>query len=319
MDLLSFFKQPLATTRTVVQAADYMHVALELLEGKLQLQGSSSLDVTGTVLPTEPQGLPWAWERRVHSLDCWEGRGSGDGRYGTDQLRKEPGPCPLVPPPDVLTEPQLRLLSQASGCALRDQEEKCSNKYRTITGRCNNRWVRGPHLTEEASLPSATPHPTVSALQAQNSYRLEPNLCCRKRPLLGSSNQALARWLPAEYEDRLSLPFGWTPNRKRNGFLLPLVSRGCGSGSGGHSATSKQEEHSPQPAGILALPLASSDSEQLIQLSLSLPICKMAIESTSCLWCVNYKVPSMNIYIGCDLVMPASIVPKELISKYLSK
>ncbi|XP_022365067.1 eosinophil peroxidase [Enhydra lutris kenyoni] len=130
MDLLSYFKQPLATTRTVVRAADYMHVALELLEGKLQLQGSSSLNVT-----------------------------------------------------DVLTEPQLRLLSQASGCALQDQEEKCSNKYRTITGRCNN----------------------------------------RRRPLLGSSNQALARWLPAEYEDRLSLPFGWTPNRRRNGFLLPLV------------------------------------------------------------------------------------------------
>ncbi|XP_002929454.1 eosinophil peroxidase [Ailuropoda melanoleuca] len=130
MDLLSYFKQPLAATRTAVRAADYMHVALELLEGKLQPQGSSSFNVT-----------------------------------------------------DVLTEPQLRLLSQASGCAVQDQEEKCSDKYRTITGRCNN----------------------------------------RRRPWLGASNQALARWLPAEYEDRLSLPFGWTPNRRRNGFLLPLV------------------------------------------------------------------------------------------------
>uniref|UniRef100_A0A452QKX8 Myeloperoxidase n=1 Tax=Ursus americanus TaxID=9643 RepID=A0A452QKX8_URSAM len=89
MDLLSYFKQPLAATRTAVRAADYMHVALELLEGKLQSQGSSSFNVT-----------------------------------------------------DVLTEPQLRLLSQASGCAVQDQEEKCSNKYRTITGRCNNRWRR---------------------------------------------------------------------------------------------------------------------------------------------------------------------------------
>ncbi|XP_037348389.1 eosinophil peroxidase [Talpa occidentalis] len=130
MDLLSYFKQPAAATRTVVQAADYMHVALGLLEEKLQLQASGTFNVT-----------------------------------------------------DVLTEPQLQLLSQASGCARQDQVEKCSGKYRTITGRCNN----------------------------------------RRRPWLGASNQALARWLPAEYEDRLSRPFGWTPGRRRNGFLLPLV------------------------------------------------------------------------------------------------
>nr|XP_055112998.1 eosinophil peroxidase [Symphalangus syndactylus] len=130
MDLLSYFKQPVAATRTVVRAADYMHVALGLLEEKLQPQRSGPFNVT-----------------------------------------------------DVLTEPQLLLLSQASGCALRDQAERCSNKYRTITGRCNN----------------------------------------KRRPWLGASNQALARWLPAEYEDGLSLPFGWTPGRRRNGFLLPLV------------------------------------------------------------------------------------------------
>ncbi|CAK7291446.1 Eosinophil peroxidase [Vulpes lagopus] len=130
LDLLSYFKQPLGGTRTMVRAADYMHLALDLLEEKLQLQGSSSFNVT-----------------------------------------------------DVLTESQLRLLSQASGCAPQDQEEKCSNKYRTITGKCNN----------------------------------------RRRPLLGASNQPLARWLAAEYEDGLSLPFGWTPNKRRHGFLLPLV------------------------------------------------------------------------------------------------
>ncbi|XP_052613446.1 eosinophil peroxidase [Peromyscus californicus insignis] len=130
MDLLAYFKQPVAATKRVVQAADYMHVALGLLEEKLQAQGSSPFNVT-----------------------------------------------------EVLTEPQLRLLSQASGCALQDQVEKCNNKYRTITGRCNN----------------------------------------KKRPWLGASNQALARWLPAEYEDHRSLPFGWTPSKRRNGFFLPLV------------------------------------------------------------------------------------------------
>ncbi|ELW61586.1 Eosinophil peroxidase [Tupaia chinensis] len=130
MDLLSYFKQLVAATRAVVQAADYVHVTLGLLEEKLQPQGSRLFNVT-----------------------------------------------------DVLTERQLQLLSQASGCALQDKKEKCSDKYRTITGRCNN----------------------------------------KKIPLLGSSNQALARWLPAEYEDRLSLPFGWTPGKRRNGFRLPLV------------------------------------------------------------------------------------------------
>uniref|UniRef100_A0A8C6QDU3 Eosinophil peroxidase n=1 Tax=Nannospalax galili TaxID=1026970 RepID=A0A8C6QDU3_NANGA len=130
MDLLAYFKQPVAATKRVVQAADYMHVALGLLEERLRLQGSRPFNVT-----------------------------------------------------DVLTEPQLRLLSQASGCAVQDQAEKCSNKYRTITGRCNN----------------------------------------KRRPWLGASNQALARWLPAEYEDGLSLPFGWTPGKRHNGFLLPLV------------------------------------------------------------------------------------------------
>uniref|UniRef100_A0A8C3XDK8 Lactoperoxidase n=1 Tax=Catagonus wagneri TaxID=51154 RepID=A0A8C3XDK8_9CETA len=130
MDLLSYFKQPVEATRTVIRSADYMHVALGLLKEKLQLQGSGSFNVT-----------------------------------------------------EVLTKPQLRLLSQASGCGLQNKAEKCSDKYRTITGRCNN----------------------------------------KKKPWLGAANQALARWLPAEYEDGLSLPFGWTPGKKRSGFLLPLV------------------------------------------------------------------------------------------------
>eukprot|EP00069_Balaena_mysticetus_P000474 bmy_03555T0 len=94
MDLLSYFKKPVAATRRVIQAADYMHVALGLLEEKLQLQGSRSFNVT-----------------------------------------------------DVLTKSQMRLLSQASGCAAQDEAEKCSDKYRTITGRCNNKWVLGRHLT----------------------------------------------------------------------------------------------------------------------------------------------------------------------------
>lgn len=43
----------------MAQAADYMHVALGLLEEKLQRQDSSSFNVTGTMLPTLSPGLPW--------------------------------------------------------------------------------------------------------------------------------------------------------------------------------------------------------------------------------------------------------------------
>lgn len=46
----------------------------------------------------------------------------------------------------------------------------------------------------------------------------------RRSPTLGASNRAFVRWLPAEYEDGISLPFGWTPKVNRSGFKVPLVS-----------------------------------------------------------------------------------------------
>lgn len=49
-------------------------------------------------------------------------------------------------------------------------------------------------------------------------------LSYRRSPTLGASNRAFVRWLPAEYEDGFSLPFGWTPRVKRSGFTVPLVS-----------------------------------------------------------------------------------------------
>ncbi|XP_012861215.1 eosinophil peroxidase [Echinops telfairi] len=130
MDLLSCFKRPVATTRSVIRAADCMHVALGLLEQKVHPEGFGSFNAT-----------------------------------------------------DVLTEAQLQLLSKVSGCHFPVNAEQCSDQYRTITGRCNN----------------------------------------KKRPWLGSSNRALARWLPAQYEDGRSRPFGWTPCKRLNGFPLPLV------------------------------------------------------------------------------------------------
>ncbi|KAM4845078.1 myeloperoxidase [Thomomys bottae] len=132
MELLSYFKQPVAATRTAVRAADYLHVALDLLKRKLQPLRRKPFNVT-----------------------------------------------------DVLTPAQLTLLSKSSGCAYQDLGVSCPKQdaYRTITGHCNN----------------------------------------RRSPTLGASNRAFARWLPAEYEDGVSLPYGWTPGVQRGGFPVPLA------------------------------------------------------------------------------------------------
>lgn len=60
MELLSYFKQPVAATRTAVRAADYLHVALGLLERKLRALWPGRFNVTGTVPATTPapQSIP---------------------------------------------------------------------------------------------------------------------------------------------------------------------------------------------------------------------------------------------------------------------
>ncbi|XP_055476562.1 lactoperoxidase [Psammomys obesus] len=91
---------------------------------------------------------------------------------------------PVVPLTNVTGQGlDLALLFSEVGCDPHALPVICnmSSPYRTINGECNN----------------------------------------RKNPALGSANKALARWLPAEYEDGISLPFGWTPGKTRNGFPLP--------------------------------------------------------------------------------------------------
>ncbi|KAI4532968.1 hypothetical protein MG293_015987 [Ovis ammon polii] len=86
-----------------------------------------------------------------------------------------------------VTDPSLDLtaLSWEVGCGAPVPLVKCdeNSPYRTITGDCNN----------------------------------------RRSPALGAANRALARWLPAEYEDGLAVPFGWTQRKTRNGFRVPLA------------------------------------------------------------------------------------------------
>ncbi|KGL96371.1 Myeloperoxidase, partial [Charadrius vociferus] len=86
---------------------------------------------------------------------------------------------------DLLTPAQLGMIFKASGCDQQDKKINCdvSHFYRMITGECNN----------------------------------------RRNPSLGASNRALVRWLPAEYEDGVSLPRGWTEGKRFSGFRVPLV------------------------------------------------------------------------------------------------
>ncbi|XP_030392889.1 myeloperoxidase-like [Gopherus evgoodei] len=86
---------------------------------------------------------------------------------------------------DVLSRKQKAIISKATGCDYQIRSIKCptSSIYRTITGECNN----------------------------------------RKHSYFGTSNHGYARWLPAEYEDGVSLPKGLTEGKLYNGFPLPLV------------------------------------------------------------------------------------------------
>ncbi|XP_017395229.1 lactoperoxidase [Cebus imitator] len=106
-----------------------------------------------------------------------------NGQVWEESLKRLRQKAPLT----NVTGPSLDLtsLSQEVGCGAPAPVVRCDpcSPYRTITGDCNN----------------------------------------RRKPALGAANRALARWLPAEYEDGLSLPFGWTPGKTRNGFPLPLA------------------------------------------------------------------------------------------------
>uniref|UniRef100_A0A8C3IDS0 Thyroid peroxidase n=1 Tax=Chrysemys picta bellii TaxID=8478 RepID=A0A8C3IDS0_CHRPI len=91
-------------------------------------------------------------------------------------------------PSDLLSTDLLSMIANISGCLPYMLPPKCpnnclANKYRLITGACNN----------------------------------------REHPRWGASNTALARWLPPAYEDGISQPKGWNPNFFFNGSQLPLV------------------------------------------------------------------------------------------------
>ncbi|XP_014396032.1 PREDICTED: thyroid peroxidase [Myotis brandtii] len=92
------------------------------------------------------------------------------------------------PPTDALSEELLSTIANVSGCLPHMLPPQCpdtclADKYRLITGACNN----------------------------------------RDHPRWGASNTALARWLPPAYEDGISEPRGWNPHFLYNGVPLPPV------------------------------------------------------------------------------------------------
>ncbi|KAB5543765.1 hypothetical protein PHYPO_G00083400 [Pangasianodon hypophthalmus] len=88
----------------------------------------------------------------------------------------------------LLTHEELQTIERLTGCAGQTLPPPCRtmpdlNRYRTATSVCNN------------------------------------NI----NPLRGASNTPFTRWLPPVYEDKISQPQGWNPERLYNGVVLPLV------------------------------------------------------------------------------------------------
>lgn len=50
-----------------------------------------------------------------------------------------------------------------------------------------------------------------------------PSPPSRQNTRWGSSNTPFTRWLPAEYQDNVTLPKGWDHNLRVNNHILPLV------------------------------------------------------------------------------------------------
>ncbi|OXB71371.1 UNVERIFIED_CONTAM: hypothetical protein H355_011748, partial [Colinus virginianus] len=103
IELLRYFKQPVAGTRAAIRAADYMGTTLTLLKEKLRWVVKGDFNVT-----------------------------------------------------DMLTPAQLGMIFKATGCEQQNKKVNCefSRRYRTITGKCNNRFTHsyGHFLTHTFSL-----------------------------------------------------------------------------------------------------------------------------------------------------------------------
>lgn len=119
-------------------------------------------------------------------------------------------------------------LLQVTGCSAELQRPRCdsgclSERYRSITGKCNNRSVH----THTHTHGSVWCFPEASCLFRQHSR-------------WGAANTPYSRWLPPEYEDAWGAPRGWDPEHTYHNFTLPpvrarrspLPTQGCSAPSG---------------------------------------------------------------------------------------
>uniref|UniRef100_A0A3Q3XI75 Eosinophil peroxidase n=1 Tax=Mola mola TaxID=94237 RepID=A0A3Q3XI75_MOLML len=66
--------------------------------------------------------------------------------------------------------------------------------------------------------------PSCNMIADLDKFRTANAVCTNRRNTRwGSSNRPLVRWLPAEYQDGISVPKGWDPYLKINNEMLPLV------------------------------------------------------------------------------------------------
>ncbi|XP_053180992.1 eosinophil peroxidase-like [Scomber japonicus] len=132
----------------------------------------------------------------------------------------------------------LRLLKQPVG-PTRDAVRAADYMYNTMEllklshGRRHKRSINATDLISEedlqviADLTGCSPRhrvPSCKRTPDLDRFRTASSVCNnRENTRWGSANTPFTRWLPAEYQDKISLPKGWDPERKVNRHILPLV------------------------------------------------------------------------------------------------
>lgn len=122
-------------------------------------------------------------------------------------------------PKELLSEGDVEDLLEVTGCSAELRRPSCnsdcrSERYRSITGECNNKSALDPRQEpKHASEPSGGFFRNVMMLVAP----------FRKHPRWGAANIPYSRWLPPEYEDGWGAPRGWDPDHTYHNATLPPV------------------------------------------------------------------------------------------------
>lgn len=124
---------------------------------------------------------------------------------------------------ELLSEGDTKDLLQVTGCSAELQRPGCdsgclSERYRSITGECNNRSA----LTQTHTLWFNNSNNLSFFLFDICASAVFPSRL-RKHPRRGAANIPYSRWLPPEYEDAWGTPRGWDPEHTYHNATLPPV------------------------------------------------------------------------------------------------